>query len=101
MRRPIFRLCILTLALAPFAAEGATTESRSTGVLPLWVDAGQAASVWLETRFPGDEEFPLRVPATARYLIVKLDAAEIVDPPRQAFELKNLVVEARGGAPEL
>ena len=106
MRRSFSRtpaLALGTLVAAGAAALAAAAEPEPTGVLPLWVDAGQAAELWTETSFPRQEEFPLRLPAGSRYLIVRLSVA--VDPGldalQAAFELKNLVVEARTGAPDL
>lgn len=101
MRHPFLQPAILTLAITLAASPAASGSEEATGVLPLWVDAGQAADLWIETCFPRQEEFPLQLPAAARYLIVKLEATVLDDPIQAAFALKNLVVEARSGAPKL
>ncbi len=98
--RPAVLALVITLATGAVTAEPPTRQ-EPTGVLPLWVDAGQAAELWIETCFPRQEEFPLRVPEAARYLIVKLEATQLDDPLQAAFALKNLVVEARSGAARL
>ncbi len=91
----------LLIALTLLAGPRVSAAGDATGVLPLWVDASQAASVWIETRFPPAEEFPLTVSPESRFLIIRLEAAGLDDPAPAAFELKNLVVEARSAAPEL
>lgn len=93
---PSLLIALTFLAGAPTSAAG-----EATGVLPLWVDASQAASLWVETPFPPQEEFPLAVTPESRFLIIRLDAAGLDDRAEAAFELKNLVVAARSVSPEL
>ncbi len=108
MQRFFFRPGILALAITLAASAAAADAAREepTGVLPLWVDAGQAAELWIESCFPRQEAVrvtpsPLRVPPAARYLIIKLETTALDSPVQAAFSLKNLVVEARSGAPGL
>ncbi|MEM7352945.1 MAG: hypothetical protein AAF657_19265 [Acidobacteriota bacterium] len=80
---------------------GSTAAADDAGLLPRWVDDSQAASVWVETVFPQQAEFPLPVTGVSRYLIVELAADRIDRWQAAAFELKNLVVEARSVSPQL
>ncbi|MEM7583734.1 MAG: hypothetical protein AAF560_10175 [Acidobacteriota bacterium] len=96
MQRMLVWVGSLLGGLLALAAEGSGVE-----VLPLWVDDSHAAAVWHETSFPTQAEFPLALTAESRFLIVVVSRDTFDDWSHAAFELKNLVVEARGEAEQL
>ncbi|MCP4657448.1 MAG: hypothetical protein GY856_18745, partial [bacterium] len=65
-------LCLFMLVFLLAASATSAGEETPTGVLPYWVDASQASSLWIETPFPRQEEPPPEVPAASRFLIVRL-----------------------------
>lgn len=101
MNRVILWLFLVVSFLAyPAVSIG---EEIPTDVLPNWVDASQAASIWIETPFPRQAEFPLEISPTSRFLIIQLERTDAGadDWAQAAFDLKNLVVDARTRSPQI
>ncbi|MCP4660206.1 MAG: hypothetical protein GY856_32800 [bacterium] len=94
-------LCFFMIVPVLVGSVTSAGEETPTGVLPNWVDASQAASLWIETPFPQREEFPLEISPASRFLIVKLEVTDVDDWIQAAYDLKNLVVDARTRSPEL
>ena len=101
MQRLCSRLGLASFFTLALAAGTTAADADDDSLLPDWVDDSHAASLWVETRFPPQEEFPLPVTPGSRYLIVELETSRIVSWMTAAFDLKNLVVEARSVAPQL
>jgi hypothetical protein len=94
--RALLGLLVSILAVLP-PAIGAETN----GVLPEWVDAGQAGSIWVEASFvPGQEPHQV-VTAASRFLVISVTKNEVGDWGQAAFELKQMVVAARARSAQL
>ncbi|MCP4201652.1 MAG: hypothetical protein GY769_06935 [bacterium] len=96
MRRAILRLFLVILLILVSSVPSRGEE----GLLPRWVDESQASSLWIEIPFPGRDESALELTAANRFLIVKLTLTDVHDWGDIAFDLKNMVVEARAQSPE-
>ncbi|MBZ0114795.1 MAG: outer membrane lipoprotein-sorting protein [Thermoanaerobaculia bacterium] len=72
-------------------------EAPQEGVLPIWAKRSEV----VEFTFPERSEPPAQVSPDSRFLTVRLTAVEYEDWAATAFDLKNLIVDARAVAPAL
>ncbi len=89
-------------------APGASQRSTAGGVLPAWIEASSPALTVIDRIAAGDVEMPAAaLSSNSHYLVLRLtpdaEAIRLPDLGRAdlAFDLKELIVEARSRAPKL